>query len=155
MEDLKLQGVLELAKHAEQIVKLQNSTSTMNSTSKSSHVGPLRNHGKSNGKSSNKKKFQINKNPLTDNEKSFLKMNIEREGGLLIRRKTEIKSAWQEWARRDGVYTKYAMKGHIWKQCKLESEATKAKNGKLNLMSTDHGGDVRSEMHDVEVYSES
>ena len=31
----------------------------------------------------------------------------------------------------------------------------KSKKGKLNLMSTDQGGDVNSEMNDVEDYSES
>ena len=81
-------------------------------------------------------------------------MNITRGGGLIVRKETRFKSAWQEWARKEGVCSKCCMKGHIWKKCKAEEKFRtngKGKSGKLNSIEMDSSD---SAMDDVESCSD-
>ena len=160
MEEASLQTILLLAKRAEQTAGMTGSAS-----GNASQAGPIHNlrgrfknvrkGGSSGGigKFGKKKdsKFQVDKAALTDGEKSFLKMNITRGGGLFIRRETQMKSAWMEWARKEGLCTKCAAKGHHWRQCTVE-ERKKNGNKKFNAVQETSSD---SAMDDYEDYLSS
>ena len=161
MEEASLQTILLLAKRAEQTAGMTGSAS-----GNASQAGPIHNlrgrfknvrkGGSSGGigKFGKKKdsKFQVDKAALTDGEKSFLKMNIARGGGLFIRRETQMKSAWMEWARKEGLCTKCAAKGHHWRQCTVEE---RKKNGNKTKFNAVQETSSDSAMDDYEDYLSS
>jgi Retroviral aspartyl protease len=162
VEEISLSDVLVLAKRAEQAAKLQSGTFLAASTPSGGDA-----HNKVQNKSSNKRRGyskssqdakSSNSQALGESEKRFLKMNIERGGGLIVRRETQFKSAWREWARKEGVCSKCCTKGHIWKRCNAEEKLKsrdKGKDGKFNsieMNSSDSAieDDQPCSYHDVE-----
>jgi len=78
---------------------------------------------------------------LSENERRFLKSNIERGGGQYIFENVQKKLDWLKWARKKRVCIKCAAKGHQGKDCTIEpcergknSEDANAKAAKLHAM---------------------
>ena len=152
LEALRLEDVLELAKRAETVIQSRKTVSS----NKVSYAGPQRKHEGSKLGSNLKKNYKMDKAALSDNEKSFLKMNIARGGGLWVRKNVQMKSQWQEWARKENLCTRCCARGHSWQQCAMKEPTHKREQ--LNSMPQGNNSTSASfnsdEMEvDIDMYS--
>jgi hypothetical protein len=106
IEDYTLTEVFELAKRAEQSTRVRDDlvpSGDRDTASQDSHAGPIRSkkgHFNKNGSgdlssriSGSPQRLQRSDASLSEKERAFLKKNVEREGGWLIRKDTRMKSA--------------------------------------------------------------
>src|SRR5579859_1083581 len=125
---LGLQGVLELAKRAEQTV-ISNPSQTGAIRKGRRHHGshPYSGRGNGGGSESHAGSSTVpdrsSKNRgghgLTSREKGFLQANIDSGGGRYVFRTVQAKSEWRQWARKDNLCIKCAGKGHRAKDCSV------------------------------------
>ena len=162
MQELNWQQVRELAKRAENTIRQQDGGPSQ----QESYAGPIRHKSKRPEKQDESSPHPSTRTsvPLTDREKAFLKHNIDRGGGLVIKRETQFKSKWQEWARTEGRCSRCAAKGHGWKKCPAgkfknkegKAEPIKGATSHLNAMSDQEDSEQCNEMEsDVSSCSEA
>ncbi|TMC16245.1 MAG: hypothetical protein E6J34_20320 [Chloroflexi bacterium] len=138
IEDMEFHEVLELAKRAEQTVRMQADNITVKN-SDNSGPGPSKkprtNKPNSSSNATESSKYN-SRDRLTEKEKDFLENNIKRGGGLVVHEHVRNKSEWIRWAMRLGVCIKCAERGHRLDDCKAGTPS-KPSDKKLNAMVQD------------------
>jgi hypothetical protein len=115
MEDMRFNEILELAKCVEQTVNSQIDLKRLERYhGRDGHDNGRKTKTKTKGNSAkhndNPYNGKISRDPLTPKEKTFLRVNIERGGGLIVNEGLRNKLGWIKWARRDEVCLKCAGK---------------------------------------------
>jgi len=102
MEDMKFNEILELAKRAEQTVNAQLDLKHLerdNNRDSGRKTKTKRGNATKHHNDNNPYDSKINRDPLTLKEKSFLKANIERGGGMIVNEGLRSKLEWIKWAK--------------------------------------------------------
>src|SRR6202011_5000115 len=179
LESLSLQGILELAKRAEQTTRIETGRPASNAP----QSGPARRRGHGGGHSSGPYSSgssgsggsnrnsegrggnadaggrRQKKGALTPREKGFLQANLEAGGGRYIFKGVQAKSEWHEWARKENACIRCAAKGHMKKDCRVAEQEPNANGGSsstagssLNALFPTSVDD--SVMEDIQHYSD-